>query len=119
MSDPEHPKPGKTEATGDSSMAGKPRVWSGTQFQLNRVLAEQPDLKTTEVHQWNFVVQRQFGKDWVASATYTGSETEHLLASYQVNRIDLRFVNAELLDDDLLDLLLNGHAPSRISCTNL
>jgi hypothetical protein len=37
MSDPEHPKPGKAEATGDSSMAGKPRVWSGTQFQLNRV----------------------------------------------------------------------------------
>src|SRR5712691_6283912 len=33
--------------------------------------------------------------------------------------IDLRFVHAELLDDDLLDLLLNGHAPSRISCTNV
>ena len=27
------------------------------------------DLKTTEVHQWNFVIQRQFGNDWVASAT--------------------------------------------------
>jgi hypothetical protein len=48
-------------------------------------IAEQPDNKTTEVHQWNFVVQRQFGKDWVASATYSGSETEHLLSSYQVN----------------------------------
>jgi Carboxypeptidase regulatory-like domain len=48
-------------------------------------IAEQSNLKTTEVHQWNFVVQRQFGKDWVASATYTGSQTEHLLASYQVN----------------------------------
>jgi len=48
-------------------------------------IAEQPNLKTTEVHQWNFVIQRQFGNDWVASATYTGSETEHLLASYQVN----------------------------------
>ena len=48
-------------------------------------IAEQPNLKTTEVHQWNFVIQRQFGNDWVASATYTGSESEHLLASYQVN----------------------------------
>jgi hypothetical protein len=48
-------------------------------------LAEQPDLKTTMVHQWNAVVQRQFGNDWVVSATYTGSETEHLWASYQVN----------------------------------
>jgi len=48
-------------------------------------IAEDPNLKTTEVHQWNLVVQRQFGNDWVASATYTGSETEHLLSSYQVN----------------------------------
>jgi len=48
-------------------------------------IAEQPDLKTTEVHQWNFVVQRQFGNDWVASATYTGSESSHLLSSYQAN----------------------------------
>src|SRR5207248_3071602 len=29
--------------------------------------------------------QRQLGNDWVASATYTGSETEHLLTSYQAN----------------------------------
>src|SRR5262249_26253865 len=28
--------------------------------------------------------------------------------------IDLRLVHAELLDDDLLDLLLNGHASSRL-----
>jgi len=48
-------------------------------------IAEDPNMKTTEVHQWNAVVQRQFGNDWVASATYTGSETSHLLASYQVN----------------------------------
>ena len=48
-------------------------------------IAEQPNLKTTEVHQWNFVIQRQFGQDWVASGTYTGSETENLLSSYQVN----------------------------------
>jgi hypothetical protein len=48
-------------------------------------IAEQPDLKTTQVHQWNFVVQRQFGNDWVASATYAGSESAHLLSSYQVN----------------------------------
>ena len=45
----------------------------------------QPNAKTTQVNQWNFVVQRQLGKDWVASATYTGSETEHLLTSYAAN----------------------------------
>jgi hypothetical protein len=48
-------------------------------------IAEDPNMKTTVVHQWNAVIQRQFGNNWVASATYTGSETEHLLASYQVN----------------------------------
>ena len=31
------------------------------------------------------MVQRQLGNDWVASATYTGSETEHLLTSYAAN----------------------------------
>jgi hypothetical protein len=48
-------------------------------------IAEQPDNKATEVYQWNLVVQRQFGNDWVASATYTGSESQNLLGSYQLN----------------------------------
>jgi len=48
-------------------------------------IAIPPDLKVPEVHQWNAVVQRQFGRDWVASATYVGSESEHLLDSYQLN----------------------------------
>jgi hypothetical protein len=48
-------------------------------------IAETPNMKATEVYQWNFVIQRQFGKDWVASATYTGSESEHLLSSYDSN----------------------------------
>ncbi|HSR06489.1 MAG TPA: carboxypeptidase regulatory-like domain-containing protein [Bryobacteraceae bacterium] len=48
-------------------------------------IAEQPDNKATEVYQWNFMVQRQFGNDWVASATYTGSESQNLLGSYQLN----------------------------------
>jgi hypothetical protein len=48
-------------------------------------IAEQPDNKTTLVHQWNAVIQRQFGNDWVATATYTGSESQNLLGSYQMN----------------------------------
>ena len=31
------------------------------------------------------MVQRQLGKDWLVSATYLGSESEHLWDSYQVN----------------------------------
>ncbi len=48
-------------------------------------IAEQNDNKATQVHQWNFVIQRQFGNDWVASATYTGSQSLNLLGSYQKN----------------------------------
>ena len=48
-------------------------------------IAEQADNKATQVHQWNFVMQRQFGNDWVASATYTGSQSLNLLGSYQKN----------------------------------
>jgi hypothetical protein len=44
-----------------------------------------PNIKTPEVNQWNAVVQRQFGNDWLVSATYIGSESEHLWDSYQVN----------------------------------
>jgi hypothetical protein len=43
------------------------------------------NLKTTSVNQWNLVVQRQVGRDWLLSASYLGSESEHLWASYQEN----------------------------------
>jgi hypothetical protein len=44
-----------------------------------------PNLKTPETNQWNAVLQRQFGTDWLVSASYIGSESEHLWDSYQVN----------------------------------
>ena len=44
-----------------------------------------PNLKTPETLQWNLVVQRQLGNNWLASASYIGSESEHLWDSYQVN----------------------------------
>ena len=44
-----------------------------------------PNLKTPETNQWNLVIQRQLGSDWLVSATYVGSESEHLWDSYQVN----------------------------------
>jgi hypothetical protein len=48
-------------------------------------IAIPPNLQVPEVHQWNGVIQKQFGRDWLASATYVGSEAEHLLDSYQQN----------------------------------
>ncbi len=47
--------------------------------------ALQPNMKTTGVHQWNLAIQRQFGQDWLVSATYAGNETQHLWVSYQLN----------------------------------
>jgi hypothetical protein len=44
-----------------------------------------PNLKTPETNQWNLVIQRQLRSDWLLSATYLGSESEHLWDSYQVN----------------------------------
>src|SRR6202040_2866012 len=45
----------------------------------------QPNLKTTEVHLWNLAIQKQIGTSWLLSATYAGSETEHLWYTYQTN----------------------------------
>jgi hypothetical protein len=44
-----------------------------------------PNLKTTMVNQWNVVMQRQFGNDWLVSATYSGSESAHVWGSFQAN----------------------------------
>ncbi len=44
-----------------------------------------PNLKTPETEQWNLVIQRQFAKDWLVSASYVGSESYHLWDSYQMN----------------------------------
>jgi len=44
-----------------------------------------PNLKTPQTYQWNLVIQRQLGSDWLVSATYLGSHSIHLWDSYQVN----------------------------------
>ena len=44
-----------------------------------------PGLQPTYENQWNLVIQRQLGKDWLVSASYLGSESVHLWDSFQVN----------------------------------
>jgi hypothetical protein len=41
--------------------------------------------KTTAANTWNLTVQRQMGASWLVSASYVGSETEHLWLTTQVN----------------------------------
>jgi hypothetical protein len=38
---------------------------------------------TTEV--WNFGVQHQFGRNWIATVTYLGNETSHLMLGNEIN----------------------------------
>jgi hypothetical protein len=55
-------------------------------FILNgNYMAMEPNAKGTTVYSWNLAVQRQFGKDWMVSTTYMGSETAHIWGSQQLN----------------------------------
>src|SRR5579871_3372957 len=56
-----------------------PFVTAGTYIYPNN------QLKTTAVNQWNLVLQRQFGNDWLVNISYMGSESSHLWDSYQEN----------------------------------
>lgn len=42
-------------------------------------------LHSTYLEQWNLSVQRQFGKDWLASASYLGNNTIHMWAAVSLN----------------------------------
>ena len=55
-------------------------------FAANGVYIATPyKFKTTSVNQWNLTLQHQFGSSWLVSAQYIGSESAHLLDSYQLN----------------------------------
>jgi hypothetical protein len=43
------------------------------------------DLPALNTYSWNISVQRQFGQDWVASATYIGSRVMHMYANVPIN----------------------------------
>jgi len=48
-------------------------------------LSVSPGLKNTSVNSWNLTVQKQLGVPWVVTASYIGSETEHLLLTNALN----------------------------------
>ena len=73
--------------------SGQPNIFPVTfdvnaAFSLNGpFIALPPDLKTTAVNNWNLAVQHQFGKDWLVSASYIGSNTSHLWMATALNPI--------------------------------
>jgi hypothetical protein len=54
-------------------------------IQGGNFVAQQPDAKATTVYSWNFGVQRQIGNGGLVSATYMGTQTNHLWVSLQLN----------------------------------
>jgi hypothetical protein len=51
----------------------------------NYVTSPLSDFKPTTVNQWNLSVQRQFGKDWLVTANYLGTNTIHLTSGTNLN----------------------------------
>jgi hypothetical protein len=43
------------------------------------------DIEATQVQNWNLSIQRQFGNDWLVSASYLGSHTIHMLGGEPLN----------------------------------
>ena len=43
------------------------------------------DTKYPYVQQWNFGIQKQLGKDWLASASYLGNEVTHIYGQREIN----------------------------------
>ncbi|MFM2125820.1 MAG: hypothetical protein RL328_2271, partial [Acidobacteriota bacterium] len=48
-------------------------------------VAQQPDAKGPATYTWNLSVQHQFGKDWLISAAYMGTQSAHVWVSRQLN----------------------------------
>jgi hypothetical protein len=46
---------------------------------------EPPDAKATYLQQWNLSLQKQFGTDWLATASYLGNKTTHQWLGHEMN----------------------------------
>ncbi len=55
-------------------------------FPANGVYVNVPlNLRPTYVQQWNLSIDRQFGPNWLVSASYLGNRTNHLWLGYDAN----------------------------------
>ncbi|HEY7389119.1 MAG TPA: carboxypeptidase regulatory-like domain-containing protein [Bryobacteraceae bacterium] len=49
------------------------------------IVTHQLNAKPTYLHQWNLSIQRQFGNNWLVTASYVGNSTIHLWTGNQEN----------------------------------
>lgn len=68
--------------------AGNPfprQFTSTTPFVVNGNYTVMSNIDPAQAQNWNVAIQRQFGNDWLVSASYLGSHTIHMLGSEQLN----------------------------------
>ena len=51
----------------------------------SQFITNPPDLPSANTYSWNVSVQRQFGRDWIGSATYIGSRVMHEYVNVPIN----------------------------------
>jgi len=62
--------------------AGDPSAY----FPVNGVYINNDfNVKPMYVQNWNLSIEKQFGANWMVSATYLGSKTTHIWAAYEAN----------------------------------
>ncbi|MEQ1885445.1 MAG: carboxypeptidase regulatory-like domain-containing protein [Bryobacteraceae bacterium] len=55
------------------------KTGAGAQFvPFGDYISTPPDISTPRTNSWNLTVQRQVGRDWLVSASYLGSSTNHI-----------------------------------------
>jgi len=65
------------------SLQGKSTAASFPQFSAYAV--QQPDAETPTTQHWNVTMQKQFGENWSATASYFGNKTTHMWVGMEIN----------------------------------
>jgi hypothetical protein len=76
------------------------------------------DTPTPTVSTWNFAIQRQFGTNWLVSATYMGSAVRHLLINVPINPANPNVPGASVQNTDARRILQSGNLLSAMAKWN-
>lgn len=83
-----HPYTGQTLGVTipDYNQGGFPQPGGSNVFPIAGVyINNSADVHPTYVQSWNLAIEKQFGANWSASATYVGSKTAHIWVAYEAN----------------------------------
>jgi hypothetical protein len=77
--------PFSTYPGGDPFPSPPPSGANATFVQQGAYYLTTPNGHHPYMQQWDVALQRQFGRDWIASATYIGNKSTHLRTAYEAN----------------------------------